>query len=315
MNIQFRQDVHFGLSLPQKQLSSKYFYDKTGDELFMQIMQMPEYYLTRAEAEIFSQQSEQMIDLFGLKKDQFFELIELGAGDGTKTQKLLATLSAQHYDFDYIPIDISGNVLEHLEVSLAKQLPDVSVKVQQGDYFEALAQLHENHNPKVILFLGSNIGNQTDAQATKFIYDLGANLNPGDKLLIGVDRVKPEYIVLPAYDDKSGVTKAFNLNLLQRINNELGGDFIIDQFEHAPEYDEEEGVARSFLVSKVNQVVSIASLEASYHFKKDERIHMEISRKYTNEILHKIIKDTDFEIIGELSDSKNYFSDFILERF
>ena len=119
MKTQFAKDVHYGLSQEQKQLSSKYFYDKTGDELFMQIMSMPEYYLTRAELEIFSQQTDKMINSFGIQKDQFFELIELGAGDGTKTKKLLEVLDKRNYQFDYLPIDISANVLEHLEQMLS----------------------------------------------------------------------------------------------------------------------------------------------------------------------------------------------------
>ena len=314
MKTQFAKDVHYGLSQEQKQLSSKYFYDKTGDELFMQIMSMPEYYLTRAELEIFSQQTDKMINSFGIQKDQFFELIELGAGDGTKTKKLLEVLDKRNYQFDYLPIDISANVLEHLGQMLAQELPNVSVKTQQGDYFETLKELRDSHNPKVVLFLGSNIGNLFDHQAAQFIYALGANLSAGDKLLIGVDRVKPEAVVLPAYNDKTGITRAFNLNLLERINNELGGDFNIAQFEHAPEYDEQEGIARSFLRSKVDQTVTIFDIDQSYAFKQGELIHMEISRKYTTEIMQNIIADTDFVITDVLTDNKNYFSDFILER-
>ena len=314
MKAQFKIDVDHGLSLPQKKLSSKYFYDKKGDELFMKIMAMPEYYLTRAELEIFMLQTDRMIESLGVQKDQPFELIELGAGDGTKTKELLSSLVQQGYQFDYMPIDISANVLDHLEDALKKEIPKLSVKPQAGDYFQILSQLKDSKLPKVILFLGSNIGNLSDSQAAKFIYDLGANLQSGDTLLVGVDIIKPAAIVLPAYNDKAGITSEFNLNLLLRINVELGGDFDIDCFEHVPEYTQEEGIARSFLRSKVDQVVSIESIGESYHFKEGEKIHMEISRKYTTKLMQEIIQDTDFVIVDVLTDSQNYFSDFIMQR-
>ena len=314
MKAQFRKDVDHGLSQPQKQLSSKYFYDQKGDDLFMQIMAMPEYYLTRAEQEIFELQTDKMIKSFDLNKAQPFELIELGAGDGTKTKYLLHALLTDGYQFDYLPVDISSNVLTHLTGSLKEELPELSVKPQHGDYFEILSQIKNDQLPKVVLFLGSNIGNLIDHQAAQFIYDLGANLKPDDKLLIGVDKIKPVEIVLPAYNDKAGITRQFNLNLLHRINVELGGDFVIDNFEHTPEYTQEEGIARSFLRSKVDQIVRVASIGKSYEFYAGEKIHMEISRKYTTEIIQEILNDTDFAIIEVLTDSQNYFSDYILQR-
>lgn len=314
MREQFITDVDAGLSQQDKRLSSKYFYDASGDALFMQIMQLPEYYLTRAEMEIFTKQSQRMIASLEITKDTYFELIELGAGDGSKTKELLKVLLVQGYQFDYMPIDISSNVLEHLQENLAAALPNLSIKPQHGDYFKILHALKESHHPKVLLFLGSNIGNQTDAQASQFIYDLGANLNQGDKLLMGVDLIKSADIVLPAYNDAEGITRAFNLNLLHRINAELGGDFNVKQFDHRPEYTEEEGVAKSYLVSKVNQSVTVSSTGKTYHFKRDEKIHMEVSRKYNHQIMENILQKTDFEIVDVITDSKKYFADYILNR-
>ncbi|MDB4511958.1 L-histidine N(alpha)-methyltransferase [Arenicella sp.] len=314
MNAQFKKDVGFGLSQPQKHLLSKYFYDKKGDELFMQIMAMPEYYLTRSEQEIFELQTDKMIKSFDLSKNKPFELIELGAGDGTKTKYLLTALLKDGYQFDYLPVDISSNVLSHLCESLQEEMPELSVKPQQGDYFEILSEIKNDDLPKIVLFLGSNIGNLTDHLAAKFVYDLGMNLKSGDRLLIGVDKVKPVEIVLPAYNDKAGITSQFNLNLLHRINLELGGNFDIENFEHTPEYNQQEGVARSFLRSKIDQVVTITGIGESYHFYAGEKIHMEISRKYTTKIMQEIISDTDFVIVDVLSDSQNYFSDYILQR-
>ncbi len=314
MNAQFKADVDSGLSAEQKRLSSMYFYDKKGDELFMQIMDLPEYYLTRAELEIFTDQTNEMIKALEVKKDGYFELIELGAGDGSKTKYLLKQLLSEGYDFDYMPIDISGNVLKHLEATLKAEIPDLSIKTQQGDYFTKLDDLKDSHHSKVVIFLGSNIGNMTDGKASQFIYDLGKSLAKGDKLLLGVDMVKAEHIVRPAYDDPQGITSEFNLNLLRRINQELGGDFDVNQFSHAPEYTEEEGIAKSYLQSKKSQSVTITSIGKTYAFKEGEKIHMEISRKYTTKIVEKIIEKTDFQIINQLTDSQRYFSDYVLKR-
>ena len=314
MNSQFAADVDAGLSKANKTLSSKYFYDKIGDELFMQIMALPEYYLTRSELEIFTEQTAQLIDALAVDKSQHFELIELGAGDGSKTKFLLKGLLEQGYDFDYLPIDISGNVLDHLSKTLQPELPTLSIKTQQGDYFEILQTLKDISAPKVVLFLGSNIGNQNDEQAASFMYSLGENLSSGDRVVLGADLIKSVDIVLPAYNDSQGVTKAFNLNLLTRINRELGGDFDVSQFDHAPEYTEEEGIAKSYIQSKADQTVTIEATGRSYHFDKNEKIHMEISRKYNEEVLAKILKQTDFSLVDMLKDSKEYYGDFILER-
>ncbi len=314
MREQFLTDVDVGLSQQQKNLSSKYFYDAKGDALFMEIMQMPEYYLTRAEMEIFAKQSQHMIDSLKVNKNEYFELIELGAGDGSKTKELLKVLLTQGYQFDYMPVDISSNVLAHLQEDLQAALPKLSIKPQHGDYFKILHALKESHHPKVLLFLGSSIGNLTDAQANEFIYDLGANLSRGDKLLMGVDLIKPVDIVLPAYNDAQGITRAFNLNLLHRINNELGGDFDVQQFSHSPEYTEEEGVAKSYLESIVDQSVTLSAMGKTYHFKQGEKIHMEVSRKYNDAIMKNILKNTDFTVVDVITDSQGYFADYILDR-
>lgn len=314
MKEQFNIDVDQGLSSSPKTLPSKYFYDKKGDELFVQIMNMPEYYVTRAEYEIFNEQNNQIITALDLNSNNYFELIELGPGDGTKTKELLKTLNKRNFDFDYFPIDISQNALDQLERSLRKELPDVSVKTKRGDYFEMLESLKDTKPLKIVLFLGSNIGNMTDTEAAEFIYKLGANLKFGDKLLLGVDLIKPATIVGPAYDDSEGITKMFNLNLLDRINNELDGNFKIENFIHKPEYSEEDGVARSFIESIKDQTVKINGNVHTYTFEKGEKIQTEISRKYNDEIIKTIIKDTDFQISGKLTDSKNYFCDYILRR-
>ncbi|MFK7772660.1 MAG: L-histidine N(alpha)-methyltransferase [Saprospiraceae bacterium] len=310
----FKNEVDKGLDSNPKTLPSKYFYDKKGDALFVEIMNLPEYYLTRCEFDIFQKKTQELIEVFGVKRDTYFELIELGAGDGTKTKELLRSLDAQNYSFDYYPIDISPNALDLLEKDLTKELPNVSVQTKQGDYFDVLASLKESKKPKIVLFLGSNIGNMMDDLAAKFIYNLGANLQAGDKLLLGVDLIKANEIVRPAYNDSKGITAKFNLNLLQRINNELGGNFNLDQFIHQPEYDEKEGIAKSYIVSTSNQTVEIKVTGKSYNFTAGEKIHTEIYRKYNDELIEKIIANTDFNLEAKILDSKAYFADYILNR-
>ena len=309
----FKNEVHEGLSSNPKSLPSKYFYDKKGDALFVEIMNLPEYYLTRSELNIFQHKTQELIDAIVVEPDSYFELIELGAGDGTKTKELLHELDEQNYNFDYFPIDISSNALELLKQDLSTEIPNLNVQTQQGDYFEVLASLKNSKKPKVVLFLGSNIGNMNDERAAKFIYNLGANLQPGDKVLLGVDLIKARDIVLPAYNDKQGITAKFNLNLLDRMNKELGADFNLNQFEHQPEYDESEGIAKSFIVSTVNQTVEIEATNNSYSFTKGEKIHTEISRKYNDQLIKKIIANTDFSLQTKILDSKAYFADYILK--
>ncbi len=310
----FKNDVDRGLSSFPKSIPSKYFYDQKGDALFVQIMHMPEYYVMRAELDIFKNQTKKIIESLQLDVNTYFELIELGAGDGLKTKKLLFLLDKKKYNFDYFPIDISQNALDKLEKSINNELPGVSIKKKQGDYFKILDSLKKSHHYKVIMFLGSNIGNMNDEVASGFIYKLGTNLSRNDKLIIGVDLIKPKFIVKPAYDDSQGITSEFNLNLLKRINNELGADFEVEKFRHNVEYSEKEGIVRSYLVSSSEQKVSINEIGKTYNFAKGEKILTEISRKYNEEIFNKIIYNTDFKIIKILTDSKKYFSDYVLTK-
>lgn len=314
MTNNFKKVIDKCLSSDPKHLPSEYFYDKKGDELFIQIMNLPEYYLTRAELEIFKKQTKNIIETLQLNKNEYFELIEFGAGDGSKTKVLLQLLDKENYKFDYFPIDISKNALDSLEEKLNKELPNISIKKKQGEYFQVLKSLKNSNNLKVVLFLGSSIGNMADELASKFINELCNYLNYNDKLFLGVDLIKSESIILPAYNDNQGVTRDFNLNLLNRINLELDANFAIDKFYHQPEYSENDGIARSYLVSSIEQVVSIIKIGKTYKFAKGEKILTEISRKYNDDILNKIICNSDFKITEKLIDSKKYFSNYILQK-
>lgn len=310
---QFKTEVIEGLSKKQqKTLPSKYFYDKKGDELFVQIMALPEYYLTRAEMEIFQIKTKDLINALDLSKAKKYDIIELGAGDGTKTIHLLRELIKQNFDFEYLPVDISRNALQGIEKFINRELPSLVVKSNHNDYFNALQDLKQNGRTKIILFLGSNIGNLTDELATEFIYQLGENLHIGDKIILGVDLKKSKDIVLPAYNDCKGITAQFNINLLDRINAELGANFVINQFVHAPVYDEINGIAVSYLKSLTDQKVVIG--ERTFNFQKDELIHTEVSRKYDDEVLKKILSKTDIRWENKILDSNQLFADYILEK-
>jgi L-histidine N-alpha-methyltransferase len=310
----FLEDINLGLSSEKKFISSHFFYDKIGDELFQKIMNLPEYYLTNCEMEIFRDQSESIISTFNIKKDQEFELIELGAGDGKKTQYLLDNLLKRGYSFKYIPVDISQNSLDVISERLTNLFLDLGIEAKQGEYFEVLDELFKSEKPKVILFIGSNLGNLNDEVAQDFLNKLALHLKPNEKLLLGLDLIKSKEIVLPAYNDAAGVTRDFNMNLLKRINEDLGADFILENFEHQPEYSEEEGVAKSYLVSKKMQRVFIKDLDKTFEFDENEKIHTEISRKYNDKILSDLLKDSKLEISDKFLDSKKYFADYILTK-
>ncbi len=313
-NDTFLKDIKIGLSDNPKFISSHYFYDKAGDELFQQIMEMPEYYLTNSELEIFKLQSEDLIKSFDINSKQEFELIELGAGDGKKTQYLLKTLLENNFRFKYIPVDISQNSLSVITNRLENLFPTLEIEPQQGDYFQVLDHLFLSDKPKVILFIGSNLGNMQDEIAKSFLNKIAQNLKRNEKLLLGVDLIKSKDIVLPAYNDAGGITRDFNLNLLKRINRELGADFNLENFEHAPEYTEVEGIAKSFLKSKKEQIVYIHELNKSFEFAENELIQTEISRKYNDEILDNLLKNSNLEITQKFLDSKGYFADYMLTK-
>lgn len=306
----FARDIDKGLSLTPKSLPSRYFYDKKGDELFVKIMNMPEYYLTDAELEIFKEQTEHLIQSFAMNGEHF-EVVELGAGDGLKVVNLLRGLNGS--DFTYSPIDISANAIDLLHNRLNRELPGLQFGGRQGEYFEVLESLRVL-GKKIILFLGSNIGNLTDNRAHDFLTKLADAMVPTDKLLIGFDLKKDPEIIRKAYDDPHGYTREFNLNLLHRINRELGGDFDVSQFAHKPLYNEATGEALSYLQSYINQTVTIKATGQTYHFKKGECIHTEISRKYDLNTIQELVRETGLLLKDTFYDKKKYFVDVLFEK-
>ncbi|MEM8527145.1 MAG: L-histidine N(alpha)-methyltransferase [Bacteroidota bacterium] len=310
INTVFAEDVKKGLSSKPKSLSSKYFYDAKGDQLFQQIMAMPEYYLTNSEFEIFSTHKEALRKAFG---SATFNLVELGAGDGTKTKILLEHFLAKESDFYYSPIDISGNVLEHLKTDLSVLWPDLEVNSVAAEYFKGLAQLSKNADRKVVLFLGGNIGNMSLKEAQSFLTSMRQNLNKGDLVLIGFDLKKDPQTILDAYNDPAGITSAFNLNLLKRMNRELGANFQIEQFKHWETYHPITGATESFIVSKKEQSVFIEALECAFHFEAWEAMKVELSQKYSLSEIDDLAEKTGFTPLRQFFDEKEYFVDALWE--
>ena len=308
----FARDVSFGLNKKQKTLSSRYFYDGQGSQLFRQIMNLPEYYLTRCEHEIFTEQKEAISRAFA--QSGYFHLIDLGAGDALKTKILIKELVQQEVDFDYVPVDISGDAMQALEADFRIEIPEVKVQPVVGDYFSALEWLHQ-HKPerKIILFLGSNIGNFTKDESVSFLQRIRQQLEPGDLLFLGVDLKKDPGIILPAYADKAGITAEFNLNLLRRINRELGGNFQVDQFMHHALYNPLEGVMQSFLISRIKQEVYLESTGESFQFEAWEALHTENSHKYSVSSIAEMAQKSNFQIDTVFHDQKDYFADILLK--
>lgn len=307
---QFRKDILKGLQARPKFMQAKYFYDHQGDLLFQQIMKMDEYYLTNAEMDIFSNQSGDIADLIASENSPF-DLIELGAGDATKSIHLLKELSQRKLEFSYLPIDISANVIRHLEGILPKQLPGLDIKGLNGDYFKMLDKgISLSNRRKVVLFMGANIGNMDVEEANAFCSTLNAYLSKGDMLIIGFDLKKSPKQILAAYNDAQGITAAFNLNLLHRINRELGGDFDMKSFEHYACYDPDSGACKSYLISRKEQVVHIDE-ETAISFAAHEPIYMEISQKYSLPEIEAMARVTGFVGKHLFFDANKYFVDAV----
>ena len=303
-----------GLNSTPKTLPSKYFYDAKGDKLFQQIMALPEYYLTRKEYEILEFQHKQILEPI-LASKQPFNLVELGAGDGMKTKILLRYLTEKNVEFSYYPVDFSGSVLEELEESLAMELPQLIVNPIQNTYRNSLKkQVWEDGRPNLILFMGANLGNFGVEEAKNIIDHLRVGTKRGDLVLIGFDLKKNPQTILDAYHDKKGVTREFNLNLLDRINRELNADFDRDSFVHWPTYNPVSGECRSYLVSQKDQKVTIGALNQSFEFEAFESIFTEISKKYSLSEIEHLASLGGFDVKQNFIDSEGYFADVLWEK-
>lgn len=305
----FGSDVLVGLSQIPKRLSSRYFYDERGSLLFQKIMDLPEYYLTASEFEILKSRTDAFSSLL---EGESFNLVELGAGDGRKTSILLEHFLKKNLDFQYIPIDISEVSMQTLTNLLNKKFPKLTSNGIVAEYLDGLKWLnYMNSQMNMVLFLGSNIGNFDKAHSRAFLHNLWNALNNGDFVVIGFDLKKDIDLMLKAYNDAEGVTAKFNLNLLRRINRELGGDFDLNKFQFHSSYDVFTGAMESYLVSKEKQTVFVKEISQSFLFEAWEPIHTEYSYKYLESDIQELAAETGFVIEKQLYDSKKYFVDSI----
>lgn len=303
---EFIHDVQEGLSKSKKQIQSKYFYDDQGCELFNQITRHPDYYLTQCEIEILNTYKKQLAELITSP----FNLIELGPGEGIKTQILMEAFLKEACCFRYIPIDISKNYLKSFIMQYKQRLPALQITPIHSDFFRGIEWLKKNSiSRNLVLFLGSSIGNFDPSDTIHFLQHLSGSLNDGDYVLLGFDLRKDINILLRAYNDNNGITREFNLNMLRRINRELGANFDINKFYHYATYNVYSGAMESYIVSLEQQMIYIAALEKSYAFESIEPIHVEYSHKYTLVQIESFAQASGFEVIQHFIDSKDYFVD------
>ena len=301
-----------GLARNPKTLSSMYFYDDAGSRLFQQIMALPEYYPTRAEFAIFREHGAAIGAALGGTAGEPFTLVELGAGDGAKTKLLLRELLEASSDFTYAPVDISAGAMSGLVATLAGELPALRVVPVVESYANALDQLDIQPGRKAVLFLGSNIGNFGPAERLDFLRQLAAPLREDDRLLIGFDLRKDPRRIRAAYDDAQGITAAFNLNLLTRLNRELGADFDLARWQHFTDYEPLTGAVRSFLVSTEAQTIHFDALELTVPFAAWEVIHTENSYKFTRPQIEALAAEVGLRVVDFFTDGAGDFADVVL---
>ncbi len=284
----FARDLRAGLAAVPKEIPCRYFYDRQGSLLFEEICRVPEYYLCRAERSILLARAAEIADLL----PEAVTVVELGSGSAAKTRLLIDSLLARRRRLRYLPVDICAAVIEETSRDLLASYPGLEITAVAAEYEEGLRRLREEvEEPKVVLWLGSNIGNLHRDEAAQFLRRVSEMLSAADRLLVGIDLRKDRGILERAYDDAAGITARFNLNLLARINRELGGNFDLEDFSHRAVYREEEGRVEMRLYCLRTQRVRIDRFRCEIPFEAGEYVHTENSYKYS------------LEEIGELSSS------------
>ena len=323
---EFANDVAICLASENKRLNPKYLYDHMGSQLFEQICLQPEYYLTRTEASLLKRHAPVITNLVGSN----IRIIELGSGSSSKTALLLRYLSSQKNKIFYFPIDISVSILMESTRRLKSQFPNANIIAIRSDYSTGVDRAaakcmatdgvrgkknninksnnNSNQYSKLILFLGSSIGNFEPMAAISFLRSIRAKLHTNDFLLVGFDLQKDESVLTAAYNDKAGITDKFNLNLLARINRELGGNFKLEKFKHYAFYNREQHRIEMHLVSNTTQKVYIEALDKNFSFGKGDSIHTENSYKYSLDQIAALAKDSGFQIKKEFTDEKRWFN-------
>lgn len=302
-------DVRKGLAAQPKRFLPKYFYDELGSQLFEAICLLPEYYLTRAENEILERYSDEIIAAVDGQKT----LVEMGSGSASKTRLIIEALLRKQPDLLFMPVDISASALESSSRILLQSYPRLRIEAYAADYFAGLAELGKKPRRRTLaLFLGSNISNFDVEEALRFLRALRSVLQKGDALLLGADLKKDPAVLEAAYNDALGVTSAFNLNVLARINRELGGNFDLRAFRHHAYYNETAGRIEIYIESLLDQKVRIEKLDLEVQFTAGELIHTENSYKYDTSGIQRLAGQTGFELSRTWLDSQERFSSNLL---
>jgi dimethylhistidine N-methyltransferase len=287
----------------------KYFYDELGSQLFEAICLLPEYYLTRAENEILQKYSDQIVGAL----DGHKTLVEMGSGSASKTRLIIEALLRGQQELLFMPVDISATALESSSRILLQSYPRLTIEAYAADYFAGLAELGKKPRARTLaLFLGSNISNFDLDEALRFLRAMRSVLNKGDALLLGADLKKDPAVLEAAYNDALGVTSAFNLNVLARINRELNGTFDLHNFRHRAFYNEDVGRIEIYIESLIDQSVRIEKLDLEIEFGAGELIHTENSYKYDINGIRALAGQTDFELSHTWLDSQERFSSNLL---
>jgi dimethylhistidine N-methyltransferase len=297
------REVLHGLTSRPKWLPSRLFYDAAGSVLFEQITELSEYYLTATEQAIFERHAPEMVRAAGGAST----IIELGAGTARKTMQVLRAALDLHRAVRFIPVDVSSFALEVAQHRVRSELPQVSVHPLELDYTQHSPVLAQISGRKLVLYIGSSIGNFEPMAASALLRRLRSSLAPGDSLLLGTDMRKPAEVLLPAYDDAAGVTAQFNLNVLARINREFDAEFDLDQFAHRVVWNERDSRIEMHLESRDDQVVAVHALDISVPFVRRETIHTENSYKFTGAMIESIASNAGFRIEQDWSDERNWF--------
>jgi L-histidine Nalpha-methyltransferase len=298
-----REVLHGLTSLP-KTLPPKLFYDAAGSALFEQITELPEYYLTVTEQAIFERHASDMVRAAGGAST----IIELGAGTAKKTMLILRAALDFHRAVTFIPVDVSSYALEVAHHRVHSELPQVAVHPLVLDYTQHSFALNHLSERKLVLYIGSSIGNFEPMAASAVLRRLRSSLAPGDSLLLGTDMRKPVDVLLPAYDDAAGVTAQFNLNMLARINREFDADFDLDLFAHCVIWNERDSRIEMHLESRTEQLVNIDALDISVPFVSGETIHTENSYKFTPPMIESMAANGGFSIEQSWSDEREWFT-------
>jgi L-histidine N-alpha-methyltransferase len=296
-------DVREGLTRDPKVLPPRWFYDEHGSELFDAITQLPEYYQTRTEAEILQRHGADIIE--AVKPET---IVELGAGFCTKTRLLLGAARDQGDLKCFLPMDISEAILQRTARDLVEEFDGLKVYAMVGDFVEHIDEVPRLGGRQLVVFLGSTIGNFNAVERDAFLRAVRALMQPGDAFLLGVDLVKDRAELIAAYDDAQGVTAAFNLNLLNMLNRELGADFDSDGFEHVALYNEDDSRIEMHLRSRRDQRVSIPGAEVEVEYRAGEMMRTEISSKFTPESVSRHFDAAGIRLTGWYTDGRKRFA-------